>query len=185
MPDGRLLNYVALLRAINVGGHVVKMDKLKRLFESLGLKNVATFIASGNVYFESPTRDAEALERRIESCLREALGYDVATFIRSVAELSAIAEYRPFRSGDLDGDGVTLFIGFLHAAPAKAVRSKVTALGTKDDTFHLYQRELYWLRGGRFSDSPFSGALLEKALGMPTTLRNANTVRRLAAKYGA
>jgi len=45
--------YVALLRGINLGGHTVKMDRLKKLFEELGLKNVETFIASGNVIFES------------------------------------------------------------------------------------------------------------------------------------
>jgi len=183
VPGGGLLNYVALLRAINVGGHVVKMDRLKNLFESLGLKSVATFIASGNVYFESSVKDAAALERRIEGRLREALGYPVATFVRSTAELAGIARYRPFPSGRLEADGVTLFIGFLHAAPAKAVRGKVTALSTEGDAFHLRQRELYWLRHGGFSDSPFSGAVLEKALGVATTLRNANTVRKLAAKY--
>ena len=184
MPDGRLLNYVAFLRAINVGGHVVKMDRLKKLFELVGLKNVATFIASGNVYFESPATDVVALERRIERCLRDTLGYDVATFIRSTPELAAIAEHQPWAASELDHADATLFIGFLHTAPPKAVRSRVTALTTADDAFHLRQRELYWLRRGGFSDSPFSGAVLEKALGMPTTLRNANTVRRLAAKYG-
>ncbi len=54
--------YVALLRAINVGGHTVKMDHLRRLFEALGFTNVETFIASGNVIFDSTSKSTKAFE---------------------------------------------------------------------------------------------------------------------------
>jgi uncharacterized protein (DUF1697 family) len=69
--------YVAFLRAINVGGHIVKMDALRRHFASLGFDDVETFIASGNVIFQSRSTAAAALERRIEACLEERLGYEV------------------------------------------------------------------------------------------------------------
>ena len=59
--------YVAFLRAINVGGHTVKMDQLRRLFERLGFSKVETFIASGNVIFESASRSAKALEKNTEA----------------------------------------------------------------------------------------------------------------------
>src|SRR6185369_8391120 len=58
--------YVAFLRAINVGGHVVKMDQLRALFEALGFANVETFIASGNVIFDSKSKNVAALERKID-----------------------------------------------------------------------------------------------------------------------
>jgi uncharacterized protein (DUF1697 family) len=67
--------YVAFLRAINVGGHTVKMDYLRHLFETLGLSNVETFIASGNVIFDSPSRNTKTLEKKIERHLLEKLGY--------------------------------------------------------------------------------------------------------------
>ena len=134
--------------------------------------------------FEAPARDAAALERRIERALREALGYDVVTFIRPAADLAAIAAYQPFRARGSKAGGATLFIGFLKSSPSAATRSTLAGLGTDDDQFHLHGRELYWLRRGRFSDSPYSGAHLEKALGSPATLRNANTVRRMAARLG-
>ena len=54
--------YIAFLRAINVGGHTVKMDRLREIFESLGFANVETFIASGNVVFETTAGDTAALE---------------------------------------------------------------------------------------------------------------------------
>ena len=88
--------HIAFLRAINVGGHTVKMDLLCRLFEELGLKDVETFIASGNVIFRSPAKSA-SLEVKVERHLRQALGYEVATFIRNEAEIAAVAAYRPFK----------------------------------------------------------------------------------------
>lgn len=62
-----MTKYIAFLRAINVGGHNVKMDELKKYFESLGFSNVETFIASGNVIFEASAKDAAKLEKKIES----------------------------------------------------------------------------------------------------------------------
>lgn len=115
--------YIALLRAINVGGHnAVKMDFLRRLFESLGFSNVETFIASGNVVFETASKNAQALERAIEERLREALGHTVATFIRTDAELAAVASYKPFGQSDLDG-AAALNIAFLADGPDDKSRS--------------------------------------------------------------
>ena len=72
-----MTQYFAFLRAINVGGRVVKMDRLRQIFESLGFSGVETFIASGNVVFETSSNNVKTLERKIENALREALGYEV------------------------------------------------------------------------------------------------------------
>lgn len=172
---------IALLRAINVGGHTVKMDYLRQLFESLGFLNVETFIASGNVIFDSPAENTEALEKQIESHLRKSLGYEVATFIRSATELADVASYQPFPASELAGNA--LYIAFLPAPPGGESQLKLMAFRTPLDDFHVHEREIYWLCRTRSSDSAFSGALLEKAIGMPATMRNSTTVRKLAAKY--
>ena len=78
--------YFALLRGINVGGHRVKMDRLRELVEALGFEHVETFIASGNVIFSSASRDVHTMEERIARQLQEALGYEVPTLIRSQSE---------------------------------------------------------------------------------------------------
>ncbi len=104
--------FIAFLRAVNVGGHTVRMDYLRQLFESLGFSQIETFIASGNVVFETTTKDVRTLEKKIEQRLREALGYEVATFIRTDAELTDIASYQPFRQSDLEA-AVALNIAFL------------------------------------------------------------------------
>lgn len=175
--------FIALLRAINVGGHVVKMDRLRGIFTSLGFSGVETFIASGNVIFETPVANPGALERRIERQLRSSLGYDVATFLRSPSELSAIANYEPFPASDLGAERNPLYIAFLRKRPGNAAQRKLTTFRTEVDDFRIRGREVYWLCRTRMSASAFSGALLEKTIGMPATLRNVTTVKRLVAKY--
>jgi uncharacterized protein (DUF1697 family) len=175
--------YFAFLRAINVGGHnIVKMDFLRRLFESLGFSKVETFIASGNVVFEATSKNAQALEREIENRLREALGYEVATFIRTGAELAAVASYKPFSQSDLDG-AAALNIAFLAHGLDDKSSQKLLTLRTDIDDFHIHGREIYWLCRQKQSGSKISNALLEKAIGQKSTLRGANTVKKMAAKY--
>jgi uncharacterized protein (DUF1697 family) len=175
--------YVALLRAINVGGHTVKMDRLRALFETLGFGRVETFIASGNVIFETADGDAAALERRIEAHLHAELGYAVATFLRTPAELRAAAGAEPFPRAELEQDGNPLYLGFLHREPEHAAHERLTGLATERDSFAMRGRELYWLARGGMGTSKITNAKLEKALGMPATLRNVTTVRQLASKY--
>jgi uncharacterized protein (DUF1697 family) len=175
--------YVAFLRAINVGGHTVKMDHLRNLFTGLGFANVETFIASGNVIFDSTSKSSSALEKKIENCLRKALGYEVATFIRSTSELAEIAQYMPFSASELSAPGHSLYIGFIAIEPDIKAKEELLSLKTRVDDFHLKGREVYWLCRRKFSESEISGALLGKVLGMPATLRNSTTVKKIAAKY--
>lgn len=167
--------YVAFLRAINVGGRTVKMEALKKIFEADGFKNVATFIASGNVLFDSKAKPA-LLERKIEALLQKELGYRVDTFIRSIPELAAIAGANPFPDTD---DGVT-HVAFTTEDFGAEAAEKVAALTSGLDCFLVAGRDLYWHCAARSSDSPFSGAALEKFLKRPATLRNIKTVRKLA-----
>jgi uncharacterized protein (DUF1697 family) len=87
--------YVALLRAVNVGGRTIKMDRLRAIFEELPFKNVETFIASGNVLFDSTARDVAALERKIERHLEAKLGIEVGTYLRALDELPGVASNHP------------------------------------------------------------------------------------------
>ena len=175
--------YVAFLRALNVGGHIVEMARLKRLFEQLKLGGVETFIASGNVIFDAPRAAgsaAAALEKKIAAHLEKALGYEVATFLRSPAELAAVLAHGAFPKPRA---GSTIHIGFLGAPATAAAKRQVLALASDIDDFHLDGRQLYWRCAGRFSDSVVSGPKLEKALGQPTTIRKITTVERLVKKY--
>ena len=172
--------YVAFLRAINVGGHIVKMDQLRKLFEGMRFANVQTFIASGNVIFET-NADPEKLERQIEAHLQKNLGYAVSTFLRTTTELQAVAAATPFPPKRRT-DESTLYIGFLGSAPASALCERVAGLSNPIDDLAVVGREVHWLCQGKMLDSRINYALLEKTLATPATFRNVNTVNRLVAK---
>lgn len=173
----REMKYVAFLRAINVGGHVVKMETLKRIFESLDLEKVETFIASGNVIFDSP-RKARELELRIQEGLQNKLGYSVTTFLRTIGEVSEISNHKPF-----PGIETGHYVAFLPKAPPAPLHQKLLSFGNETDRFAIHKRGVYWLCRTSFSESTFSGALLEKTLALPATIRNVTTVKRIAAKF--
>ncbi len=175
--------YVAFMRALNVGGRIVKMDHLRKLFEELGFDDVSTYIASGNVIFQSPETDTGKLEKKINDHLEKSLGYKVGTYIRTPAELAKIAAHRPFSDDDLDDPGHTLYINFLPEAPGKEAIARLLELRTEVDDFAVHGREMYWLARKRLSESTITGPKLAKALGMQMTNRNVSTVRKLAEKY--
>ena len=173
---------IAFLRAINVGGHVVKMEKLRGLFAALGLKDVTTFIASGNVIFAKPATGLQALPQRIEERLHTALGYEVKTFLRSEAEVAAIAAYQPFSKRQMHS-AKTLNVGFLAGPLPPSATRLLTALKTEVDDFHVHGRELYWLTKDKQSESTFSNALFERTVKVRATFRGIGTITRLAATY--
>jgi len=176
--------YIAFLRAINVGGHTVKMDRLREIFEAMGFSNVETFIASGNVIFESKSKDVDSLVKKIEIGLKESLGFEVATFIRSDSELAEIANYKPFPKPQSDS-AAALNIAFLSAPLDDKSKKLVMSLKSEIDDFHVHGREIYWLCLKKQSESKFSNNLLEKTLGVKSTLRGVNTVKKMAEKYAA
>lgn len=177
MPSPK--RYVAFLRAINVGGHTVSMARLRELFGELGFGAVQTFIASGNVVFECRTDEPGGIELRIEKHLFGALGFEAAAFVRSDAEVAAIAAYRPSSQDKLRAAGA-LNVALLKAPLPSAARKAIMAFRTPVDDFHVKGREAYWLTRGRQNESPFFRTGFERALGVSATVRGMNTIRRLA-----
>ncbi len=177
-----MLRFIAFLRAINVGGgRTIKMASLRQVFESLGFSEVTTFIASGNVVFESTTKNTGALEKKIKRRLREILGYPVATFVRTDTELAEIADYNPFRQSERDAADELNIVFLANPLDAKS-KQKVTALGTDTDKFRVHGREIYWLRRKK-RDAIFSTVPLGQTLSAPFTIRSSKTIKKIAVKY--
>ena len=107
------------------------MAELRRIFESLGCEEVETFIASGNVIFAAPAAGLARLHRAIEDGLRASLGYEVKVFIRTEADVAALAEYEPF-DGAQRAAARSINVGFLsEPLTAKASASMLsTAAGS-------------------------------------------------------
>jgi uncharacterized protein (DUF1697 family) len=159
------------------------MDRLRALFEELSMSSVETLIASGNVIFDSRARTAAALERRIASHLKAKLGYAVDTFVRTPAQIDQVAALEPFAARDVR-KAHALMVLFLGAEPDASAVQQLGDLSSEIDRFRLVGRELYWLRMTAESD-PKLAKSIERAVRMPSTVRNINTVRRIAENFAS
>jgi uncharacterized protein (DUF1697 family) len=159
------------------------MAALRDHFATLGFGDVETFIASGNVVFQSRSARLDHLERRIEAHLLAALGYEVKTFLRTEAEVAAIAGYRPFPTAR-QRSATSFNVGFLAAPLGPGARRTLLDLRTAIDDFRVHGREVYWLCQKGQGQSTFSNVQFERLVKARTTFRGVNTIVRLAAKYG-
>lgn len=177
-------HYVAFLRAINVGGHTVTKDRLLAVFSSLGLTDGETFLASGNVLFATQVSTASKLEGKIASALESALGYEVATFLRTQDEVFDAMACRPFPPKELSR-GVAYNIGFLAKALTAEQSKKLAALRTENDSLVAVGREIHWLCQTRQSESSFNGGKLERNLGLKVTFRSESSLNKLLSRWRA
>jgi uncharacterized protein (DUF1697 family) len=174
--------YVAFLRGMNLGGRRIKNEELRGEFETLGFKEVATFRASGNVIFGAPRQSEGALGKTIEHGLGEALGYEVPVFLRSCAEVAAIAAREPFEAKLVAASKGKLQVTLLSKKPTAAARKRVLALATEEDRLAIEARELFWLPSGGTIESELDLKAIGEALGQGTQ-RTMGTIEQIAAKY--
>ena len=170
-----MARYAAFLRAINIGGRRITGPDLCKPFTAMGFEDAASFRASGNVVFDAPRKPAEA---RIEQQLAKELGYEVVSFLRSAAELRALAGGQPFEPD------AKYHVMFLKALPSPAKQREVLALGSDDDKLAWGARELFWRPRGRMLESELDLKRVEKLIGS-NTMRTNGTVEQIAAKYFA
>ena len=167
---------------MNLGKRRLRMGRLKALFEELRFDKVETFIASGNVLFSNPAKNASRLEGRIATHLAASLGYRVDTFVRTVEEVTAIGRAKVFP--EEGQEGITIYVGFFQQVLPPEVARKWMAVQTDADEFRVVGREYYWLFRGRTSDSMVWARPEVKALRLPTsTMRNLRSLRKLIAKH--
>ncbi len=140
-----------------------------------------TFIASGNVIFESAKRP-QALEKVISAALEKDLGYAVLGFLRTLPEMKAVADCKAFDAATMSA-AMTYYVGFTANPLTSDQKEKLSAFRSDVDEFNVVGREIYWACRIRSSDSKFNNAVMERRLGISATWRGINTVRRLVAKY--
>ncbi|MFN3148355.1 DUF1697 domain-containing protein [Bremerella sp.] len=178
----KLSQYVAFLRGMNLGKRRLSMVRLRELFGELGFEKVETYIASGNVIFRAAKTADSKLAASIAMHLEASLGYPVDTFVRTAAEVQAIAKGEIFPKQAEPGWNV--HVSFFSKKLPQRMAQDVEAIRTDEDAFRVIHRELYWLRKGRMSDSQAWDLPAMKAIQLPThSMRNMNTIRKLTIKY--
>jgi uncharacterized protein (DUF1697 family) len=176
--------YAAFLRAINVTGRRVKGPELCAAFEAVGCDDVETFRASGNVIFAAEREPVGKLTARIEAALEDALGYDVAVFLRTAKDVRTVAEHEPFPPAQVEASAGKLQVAMLAQRPAAKARQAVLALATEQDRLAFGHRELYWLPSAGTQESALDQQAIGTLLGR-TTMRTKGTVEQIAQKYFA
>jgi uncharacterized protein (DUF1697 family) len=174
--------YVAFLRGMNIGGRRIKNEELRREFEALDLGDVSCFRASGNVIFACEENDEAGLTSRIEAGLTESLGYEVPVFLRSDAELRAIAALEPFDPDLVEASAGKLQVSLLLKQPKAAARREVLAMANDEDRLALEGRDLYWLPSGGMLDSSLDLKAVDALIGL-STRRTKGTIDQIAAKH--
>jgi uncharacterized protein (DUF1697 family) len=171
----------ALLRAVNVGGTgKVPMAQLRALAETLGLKNVRSLLHSGNLAYDAGSRSPSAAGKLLEAACLESFGFKTDIYVRTLAEIAAVLARNPFPK-EAENDPGRLMVLFLRDAPeVKSFKTLQAAIkgpeAVRGDGRHAY---IFFPDGqGR---SKLTLAMIERHLGTSGTMRNWNTVSKLAA----
>jgi uncharacterized protein (DUF1697 family) len=178
-----MAGYAAFLRAINVTGRRVSSADLCSALEDTGLRDVAAFRASGNLVFSADGGSRAKITSLIETRLKDALGYEVPVFLRSAAEVRAIAADQPFPARMLEASKGKLQVVMLAERPAKAAQATVLELATDDDRLAFGKRELYWLPSSGTQRSELDFKAIGELVGASTTVRTKGTVEQIAARF--
>lgn len=176
-----MIRYAAFMRGLNLGGRNVKMEDLKKLFVKAGFANVESFIASGNIVFESASKDRSGMQRKIETAIEKHYKFVSETFIRDFGQLAVIGAAMPFK-GVVDAP--TYLVGFLREPLDAAGKKRFMALASPADRFAVTGADVWWHSTISQADSKFNANMFDKALGVRSTWRNLRTVRKMVAKWG-
>jgi len=170
---------VSMLRGVNVGGHnKVAMQALRSLYASLGLLDAQTYVQSGNVVFRTKEKNLASLAAMIESAIERSFGFRPSVILRTISELRAAIAANPFatRSGI---EPSKLLVTFLAASPSAEARQKALSIKADPEELHILDRELYIYFPNGMARPKLSMASVERALKIPGTGRNWNSVTKL------
>ena len=170
--------YVALIRGINVGGNsIIKMDKLKSLFESAGLTDIVTYIQSGNVLFSTIQSDRSEISKEIEEKLVPLTSKLVKVFVFSQPDLQKAANNNPFACKNGNGE-LVCHLMFMSDEPEAAKIEALTRLQGEEYRFHVTGNVLYYSYLKQYAGNRQT-INFEKILGVTGTSRTWKVVDKL------
>jgi uncharacterized protein (DUF1697 family) len=170
---------IAMLRAVNVAGHQkLNMEALRTLCGGLGLRDVQTYIQSGNVVFREDTGDPGVPARKIEDGIHQKYGFKPTVIVRTTSELRKAIANNPF-AGRPEVAPNRLLVVFMASAPTRQARERVLALPCEPEELHIEGRELYIYYPNGMARPKIPLTRIEKLLERASTGRNLNTVNKL------
>ena len=172
--------FAAFLRGINVGGNnPIKMDTLRKALEDIGLQNVKTILASGNVVFDAASTSESTIAKKIERCVEDTFGKEIVVIVRSIGDLQKMVASNPFKS--IPADSKTKF--YVTLLPDNTIQKSPVPKPTKDAGFSVVRtskREVFSYTvltpGVRSTDSM---TWLDKNYGKSVTTRTWGTIEKV------
>jgi uncharacterized protein (DUF1697 family) len=177
------MRYVAFLRGINVGGrNLLRMESLHVLLAEQGLRNIHTYLQSGNVVFESSDRDAQKLAGRIEAAIAEFIATPIPVVLRTAGRIRQIIDSDPFRTRQ-DPKDAKLYVSFLHSAPVSHPKLPLKHQGGMMVILSATESEVFSVSIPSKGRYLFPNIVIEERFGVTSTTRDWNTMIRLARKF--
>ncbi len=171
-------NFIAFLRGINIGGHNVKMERLRGLFSELGVSQVRSYIQTGNIFFATTEQDRTALTEKIERHLCAALSYEVPAFLRTFAEVERALQLEPFKHVEAAAD-TRFCVTFLRQPLPDHFKLPFVSLKNDFELLQATPGEVFSVM--RLIDGMPSNpaAFIEKTCGIKTTTRFFGTTAKI------
>ena len=170
---------VSMLRGVNLVSHNrIKMDALRALYESLGLRDAQTYVASGNVVFRTKAQSLTALAKRIENAIEQNFGFRPGVILRTTSELKDAVARNPFRTRR-GIEPSKLLVMFLESHPAAEALEQVLKIKADPEEMHIHGREVYIYFPNGMARPKLSWVTVEKKLKTAGTGRNWNSVTKL------
>jgi uncharacterized protein (DUF1697 family) len=173
-----MVEYVSLLRGINVGGRSIKMNDLKDVYSSQGLTAIKTYLQSGNVVFESNEANETEIRNKLENAVSSKFNYHAKIFVLKKEKLKVILNSIPFELTS----GSHCYVIFLDNGLEVNLFEQSRSVVSDIDEIFLGKGVLYWkVKKGMTVKSPFSKMLVKKEFKNSHTNRNLNTLYKLLA----
>jgi uncharacterized protein (DUF1697 family) len=170
--------YIAMLRGINVSGHkIIKMERLRAMFEAMGFGQVKTYVQSGNVLFETD-EPAASLSAKIQKRILKDFDFDVPVLTKSAKELADIVKRNPFTK-EKGLDETKWHVTFIADDPPKNALELLQPLATGDEQVKIVGRAVYLHCPNGYGNTKLTNTTIEKKLSGGATTRNWNTTKTL------
>jgi len=176
------VRFVSLLRGINVSGQKkIKMADLKALYQSLGFKNVVTYIQSGNVIFNSPSEDLVSLIDIIEKEIEDKYEFHVPVILRTEQEFQWISNSCPYKEAEIEENGTKILVTFLASTPSLEKQELLETHVALPEKLTIKGNEVYLYCPNGYGRSKISNTVIENKLGVTATTRNWKSITKLSA----
>lgn len=172
--------YISILRGINVSGNrMIKMDELRKMYESLKFKNVKTYIQSGNVLFENMKMKPADLEKQISKQILKQFGFEVPVLVKDAEEFKTVLKNNPFVNVRKE-DITKLHVTFLADEPNQTNVEKIKTGNYGADEFIISGKTVYLFCPNGYGNTKLNNTFFESKLKTSATTRNWKTINELA-----